>query len=102
MNQPQSRPRPVPPRLPIVWYAAMLAGGFAFGLIGDRRPFGDDVFAHPVVLFFMAAIAGLLVLRAVLQRPVPEVIPERVLAIGGVLGAAAFFAGNWVAAHVLT
>src|SRR5687767_11280248 len=94
-------PRPAPPRIQFYWYGAMLAAGFAFGLLGERRPFGGDLFAHPVVLFFMTAIAGLLVLRAVLQRPVPEVIPERVLVIGCLLGVGSFLGGNWVAAHVL-
>jgi hypothetical protein len=79
----------------------MVIGGLAFGLIGERRPLGDDVFAHPLILFFMAAISGLLVVRATLSRPVPEVIPERPLLLGCFAGLAAFLAGNWIVAHVL-
>ena len=89
------------PRAQIYWYAAMAAGGLAFGLLGERRPLGDDLFAHPVVLFFMTAIVGLLVARTVLARPVPEVIPERALLLGCFAGLAAFLAGNFLAAHVV-
>jgi hypothetical protein len=83
------------------WYALMAAGGLGFGLIGERRPFGRDMLAHPLVVYFALAAAGLLVLRAVLARPVPEVIPERTLLAGCLLGAAAFLAGNWISAHVI-
>jgi hypothetical protein len=54
------------------------------------------------VLFFMTTVVGLLVLRAALARPVPEVIPERTLLFGCFAGLAAFLAGNWVATHVLS
>ena len=79
----------------------MIAGGFAFGLFADRRPFGESFLAHPLVLF--AAIAGLalLGLRIVLRRPVPEVIPERALVIGFFLGVAAFLVGNWIGVHLI-
>ena len=79
----------------------MILGGLGFGLIGERRPFGNDVFAHPMILFFIVAMVGLLVVRAVLARPVPEVIPERPLAVGCFFGVAAFLAGNWIAAHLI-
>lgn len=82
------------------WYAAMAAGGFLFGLAGDRRPFGNDVLAHPLVLFFAAVAVTLIVLRIVRARPVPELISERALLVGCLLGAAAFLVGNWVAARV--
>jgi hypothetical protein len=85
-----------------VWYRiAMIAGGFGFGLIADRRPFGETVLTHPIVVFAAVAGAGLLVLRLVLARPVPEVIPERALIIGFVLGFAAFLVGNWAGVHLL-
>lgn len=71
-------------------------GGLAFGLNAERRPFGDDLFAHPLIVFFAAVGAGLLVLRAMLRRPVPEILPERVLIWGCILGAAAFLVGNWL------
>ena len=79
----------------------MASGGFGFGLLGDRRPFGQDILGHPLVVFFVMAAAVLLVLRIVLKRPVPELIPERVLLIGCVLGGAAFLVGNWIAVHLL-
>ena len=93
--------RPPLPRARIYWYGAMIIGGLGFGLLGERRPFGADLFAHPLILFFMAAIVGLLVLRAALARPVPEIIPERPLLLGCFAGIAAFLAGNWIAAHVI-
>ena len=85
----------------VLWHGLMVAGGFAFGLVAERRPFGEDVMAHPLVVFGAAAGIGLLILRLVLARPVPELIPERVLVIGFVLGLAAFLAGNWLGVHVL-
>ena len=36
----------------------MAAGGSVFGLLGDRRPFGNDVLAHPLVVFFALVAAG--------------------------------------------
>jgi hypothetical protein len=88
-------------RILLWWYGLMVAGGFLFGLVADRRPFGNDTLAHPLVVFFVAAAAGLLVLRAVLGRPVPEFIPERPLIVGCVFGASAFLVGNFVATRVL-
>jgi hypothetical protein len=84
-----------------LWYALMVAGGLGFGLIGERRPFGQDMLAHPLVVYFAAAAAGLLVLRVVFARPVPEVIPERTLVFGCLVGAAAFLAGNFISAYVI-
>jgi hypothetical protein len=83
-------------RLQAWWYGLMLAGGLSFGLVGERRPFGQDMLAHPLVVYFAAAAVGLLLLRAVLARPVPQVIPERTLVSGCLLGAAAFLAGNFI------
>jgi len=74
-----------------------MAGGLGFGLIGERRPFGNDTLAHPLVVYFAAVAVGLLVLRVVLARPVPEVIPERVLVAGCLSGVAAFLVGNSLA-----
>ena len=95
---PAAKRRPLP-RVQAYWYGAMVTGGLAFGLIGERRPLGDDLFAHPLILFFAAAMAGLLIMRVALARPVPEVIPERPLILGCFAGLAAFLAGNWIAAH---
>ena len=88
-------------QIQLVWYGMMVAGGMAFGLLGDRRPFGRDFLGHPLVVFFVLAAAGLLVVRIVFARPVPQLIPERTLLTGCVLGAAAFLVGNWVVVHLL-
>jgi hypothetical protein len=84
------------------WYALMALGGAAFGLIAERRPFGADVLAHPLVVFFIVTGAGLLVLRIWLGRPVPDVIPERTLLFGCFVGAGAFLLGNWIGVRLLT
>jgi hypothetical protein len=90
-----------PSRAMLWWYAFMAGGGFVFGLLGDRRPFGQDILGHPLVVFFVVAAAVLLVLRIVLKRPVPELIPERALLTGCILGGATFLLGNWIAIHLL-
>jgi hypothetical protein len=88
-------------RLRGIWYGLVMAGGLGFGLIGERRPFGNDTLAHPLVVYFAAVAVGLLVLRVVLARPVPEVIPERVLVAGCLSGVAAFLVGNFIGAHMV-
>jgi len=75
--------------------------GFGFGLLAERRPFGEGILVHPLVVFFALAGLGLLALRMALARPVPEVIPDRTLMLGCVLGLATFLAGNFVAARLL-
>ncbi len=80
------------------WYGPMVLGGLGFGLFGEWRPLGDGVFAHPVVLFFILVGVALLALRALLARPVPEVIPDRALGIGCALGLASFLIGNFFSA----
>jgi len=79
----------------------MALGGLAFGLAAERRPFGNDFLAHPLAVFFAAVAAALLVMRVALRRPVPDVLPERILLIGCLVGAAAFLAGNFLDTHVL-
>jgi hypothetical protein len=83
------------------WRLAMIAGGFVFGLFADRRPFGDTFLAHPIVVYAAIAGLGLLVLRVTLGRPVPEVIPERAIVVGFLLGIAAFLVGNFAGVHLL-
>lgn len=83
------------------WFLAIALGGLGFGLAAERRPFGDGFFAHPLVAFFILVGIGLIVLRALLARPVPEIIPERELLIGCVAGLAMFLAGNWIGVHLL-
>jgi hypothetical protein len=101
---PQREPptRKPPTRAALInWFAAMGAGGFAFGLLGHARPLGSHVLAEPIVLFFLVVGLGLLVLRVVLARPVPEVLPERMLLFGILFGLALFVAGNFVTIHLL-
>jgi hypothetical protein len=83
------------------WRVLMIGGGFAFGLFADRRPFGETFFSQPVVVFAALSGVGLLLLRVVLRRPVPEVIPERAMVVGFFLGIAAFLAGNWIGVHLI-
>jgi len=78
----------------------MSAAGVLFGMSAEQRPFGDDVLTHPLVLLFVVVGVGLLVLRFVLRRPVPEIIPDRLLVFGCIVGLAAFLIGNWLAAHL--
>ena len=88
-------------KLRSAWYGIVMAGGLGFGLIGERRPFGTDMLAHPLVVYFATVALGLLILRIVLARPVPEVIPERVLVAGCLIGAVAFLAGNFISVHMM-
>ena len=83
------------------WYGLMALIGFGFGLLGDRRPFGDDILVHPLVLFALLVGLSLLALRVLLARPVPDVISDRALVAGCLLGLGAFLAGNFVSAHIL-
>lgn len=89
------------PRARVWWFGAMGSAGFGFGLFAERRPFGDDVFAHPLSVFFVLVGLSLLALRFILARPVPEVIPDRALMLGCALGLAMFLVGNFVTAHGL-
>ena len=76
--------------------------GFGFGLLADRRPFGQAIFVHPLVMFVILVGLGVLALRVLLARPVPEVISDRALIAGCVVGLAMFLAGNFVAAQLLS
>jgi hypothetical protein len=87
-------------RARVARYGLMGLFGFGFGLFADRRPFGNDILLHPLVLFFILVGLALLVLRVVLARPVPEVIPDRALMLGCALGLGMFLTGNFVAAHL--
>ena len=86
----------------VLWYGLMAAGGLGFGTIGDRRPFGEGFLVHPLVLFFVLVGVALLALRIVLARPVPEIISDRALVLGCVVGLAAFLAGNFLGTYLLT
>lgn len=83
------------------WYGAVCIVGLGFGLLGERRPFGQSILAHPFIAYAFVLAAGLLVIRVVRQRPVPELIPERALGLGCAAGVALFLAGNFIAAHLV-
>ena len=57
--------------------------------------------AHPFIVYACVVAAGLLVIRVVRQRPVPDLIPERALGLGCAAGVALFLAGNFIAAHLV-
>jgi hypothetical protein len=78
----------------------MSAAGALFGVFAEKRPLGDDVLAHPLVVLFVVVGFGLLALRVALRRPVPEIIPDRLLVFGCIIGLAAFLIGNWLAVHL--
>jgi hypothetical protein len=84
----------------VSWYGAMGLVGFGFGLLADRRPFGQDLFVHPLVLFAILAGLSLLALRVLLARPVPEVISDRALLAGCAVGLTLFLVGNFVASRL--
>lgn len=88
-------------RLSGYWYGAVCIAGLGFGLLGERRPFGQDILAHPFIVYAFLVAAGLLVIRVSWRRPVPELIPERALGLGCAAGVALFLAGNFIAAHLI-
>ena len=90
---------PAPSRIVLCWYALMVVGGLLFGSLGDRRPLGNDMLAHPLVLFFIGVGVALLILRIVRREPVPKLIAERALIAGCLIGAGAFLVGNFAATH---
>ena len=79
----------------------MALGGVGFGLYAEERPFGNGVLANPLIVFFAFVAAGLLTLRFLHARPVPELISSRYLAIGIVIGIICFFIGNWFGVNLL-
>ena len=103
MIEPAPRPRkrqPVSGRILVWWFASMSAAGVLFGVFAENRPFGDDVLEHPLVVLFIVVGVGLLALRFALRRPVPEIIPDRLLLFGCIVGLVAFLIGNWLAVHL--
>jgi hypothetical protein len=95
------RYNPGRPKLLWLWFSLAAVAGLAFGLIGDRRPFGDGLLFSPPVLLIAVLGAALLVLRVTLARPVPDVIPNRPLGLGVALAYALFLIGNFIAAHIV-
>jgi hypothetical protein len=103
MSEPAERPRtPVlnSQRILTIWFAMMATAGAAFGISAKDRPFGYDVLVHPVVIMLACVGAGLLAIRVALRRPVTDVISDRLLLAGCVVGIVAFLIGNWLALHL--
>jgi hypothetical protein len=84
----------------IWWYGLMVLGGIGFGLLSDRRPFGEGILVHPLVMFFILVGLGLIAVRVLLAQPVPSVISDRALITGCVVGLIAFLGGNFLGVHV--
>lgn len=81
-----------------MWWIGLVAlAGLGFGLAFERRPLGDHALTHPLILFGIACGAGLLALRVVARRPVPEILPERVILIGFAFGVAMYVTGIFLA-----
>jgi len=94
---PPDGPPPVPVSEHILtwWFGLMALGGVGFGLVAERRPFGNGVLAYPLVVYFACVAVALLTLRFLHAKPVPELISERYLAVGCAIGIVCFLIGNW-------
>jgi len=44
-----------------------MEGGLGFGVIGERRPFGNNMLGHLLVVYFATVARGLLVLRVAIS-----------------------------------
>jgi peptidoglycan/LPS O-acetylase OafA/YrhL len=101
MTEPGKSPRrPTSGRILTWWFGLMSVAGLGFGAYADKRPFGNDILEHPLVILFVMVGAALLALRFALRRPVPEIIPDRLLLAGCLIGLAAFLIGNWLAVNL--
>src|SRR5262245_12863062 len=40
------------------WYGAVCTVGLGFGLLGERRPFGQNILAHPFIVYAFLVAAG--------------------------------------------
>src|SRR6185503_17720374 len=45
-------------RLSGYWYGAVCIAGLGFGLLGERRPFGQGILAHPFIVYAFVVAAG--------------------------------------------
>lgn len=86
----------------IWWFFLMTVGGLGFGALANKRPFGDQLIVHPLLVFFLLVTLGLIAVRVLLHRPVPEVISDRALMAGCVIGLLAFLAGNFLGVYGLS
>jgi hypothetical protein len=98
---PSSSKQPASGRVLTWWFGLMSIAGVGFGAFSEDRPFGNDVLAHPLIIFFVVVAAALLGLRVALRRPVPEIISDRLLLVGCLVGLTAFLVGNWLAVNLV-
>jgi hypothetical protein len=94
-------PVPVSPHLLTWWFGLMAVGGLGFGAYADRRPFGNGMLAHPLVVFLAFVAAGLLTLRFLQTKPLLQLISAQLLTAGAVIGIACFFIGKWFGVSLL-
>ncbi len=80
----------------------MVLGGAVFGAMAHQRPFGNGVLLHPLMVFFALVCVCLIALRFVLARRVSDVISDRALVTGCVIGLVLFLTANFVAVQLLT
>jgi hypothetical protein len=98
---PSDGPVPVSPHLLTWWFGLMATGGVGFGAYADQHPFGRGVLAHPLVVLAACAIAGLLTLRLLHDRPLLQLISARSLAAGAAIAVACYVLGRWFAASLM-
>ena len=91
---------PVSPHLLTWWFGLMATGGVGFGWYAEQQPFGHGILAHPLVVFGAFVAAGLATVRFLHNRPMLELISLPALLVGGVIGVACFFLGNWFGASL--
>jgi hypothetical protein len=103
-ESPRNEPRPPsdgPPPVAVSehiltwWFGLIALGGVGFGVVAERRPFGQGVLAHPLVVFAAAIAVVLVSLRLAHARPLTEIISERFLIAGGIIAVVCFLIGNW-------
>lgn len=100
-QHPSGGPLPVSPHLLTWWFGLLSLGALGFGVYADEHPFGRGILAYPLVVFAAFVAAGLLSLRSLHARPLPQLIPAQALAAGGVIALACFFLGRWFGASLL-
>lgn len=100
-NAPKHRPPPPnkPGLLSRLWPYLCAIIGFGFGLIGDARPFGRDILAHPAIV--MGVVIGLILIaaRLLLKRPIPEVMSDMVMKFGFAVAIFTYLAGTFLASR---
>jgi hypothetical protein len=88
-------PIPVSPHLLTGWFGVMSVGGLAFGLFADRPLFGKGILAHPLVMLFAMAGAGLLILKFLHGEPMRKLISPVSVIAGCIIAVVCYFIGRW-------